>query len=87
MFNSNDFLPRSCEVSGVFIIFHKIILMYSEKQLVEFGNFLLSKERNSNFRRNEFKDTPTLSVKERRGMVHDSDLANWKVKSTSDTAN
>lgn len=43
---------------------------FTEKQLIDFGNYLLSKER---------KKLTVKSVHE----VHDADLANWKEKQTA----
>lgn len=49
---------------------------FEEKDLVSFGNYLLSDERKT-----IFKKHPTdLSLEERLSNVHDPDLANWKDK-------
>ena len=47
---------------------------YTEKQLISFGNYLLSKERADLFR--PIKNF--LSKKERMEVVHHSDVENWK---------
>lgn len=44
-----------------------IFEQYSEKDLVKFGNFVLSKERQEN-------------IESDKSVVYDSDLANWKYK-------
>lgn len=43
---------------------------FSEKDLVDFGNYLLSEER-----------AETIENKENINQVHDVDIANWKEKS------
>ena len=47
---------------------------YTEAELVSFGNYLLSKEREKMLKEN----TAALSYDERKRNVYDSDLANWK---------
>ena len=47
---------------------------YTEAELVSFGNYLLSKEREKMLKEN----TAALSYDERKRNVYDADLANWK---------
>jgi len=50
--------------------------MYEEKDLISFGSYLLSDERNK-----RILETPGLiPVEERKKLVHDADLKNWNIK-------
>ncbi|AWG26007.1 hypothetical protein FK004_12625 [Flavobacterium kingsejongi] len=50
--------------------------MFTTKQLVAFGNFLLSRERKRSFQDPSNKD----KVRKECNYVNDTDLANWKNK-------
>jgi hypothetical protein len=56
--------------------------MYTEKELVSFGNHLLSEERRKNCEISHEEAVEEglnpISVKEALSMVYDSDLENWK---------
>jgi len=49
---------------------------YTEKELIDFGNYLLSKERYNRFKYAEGHDRATL--KDRVGVVHHADVMNFK---------
>lgn len=51
---------------------------FTKKEMVSFGNYLLSKER-----KESFENHPELgseNLEERLSQVHDSDVANWFAK-------
>jgi len=50
---------------------------FTEKDLVDFGNYLRSKERKKLFKSHP---CPNGTLKERLSMVHDCDIANFKSK-------
>lgn len=55
--------------------------LYTESDLIEFGNFLLSDKRKSYF---EFKDTrKPAELEERLKVVHDSDIQNFLENNTN----
>lgn len=47
---------------------------YTEKELVAFGEYLLSKERAKSLKRTE----SSISYKERKRFVYDADITNFK---------
>jgi len=49
---------------------------FSEKDLVSFGEYLLSQKREDSLKSSELSNQPSLE--ERKRFVFDSDLANWK---------
>lgn len=52
--------------------------MYTEKQLVSFGNYLLSKEREDLIRNSDLHDSSILE--DRLRQVNHADIENWKEK-------
>ena len=51
--------------------------VYTKKDLVAFGNYVLSNERKESLKKGE----SSVPVKDRAKEVHDADFANWKKKS------
>ena len=54
---------------------NRIMAKYKKKDLISFGNYLLSKERKKRFKQYTH---PFLTVKERLLEVHHADIENWK---------
>lgn len=50
---------------------------YEEKDLVTFGEYLLSKKRNDLIASN-WKDGDSVSLAERQSQIYHADLENWK---------
>lgn len=51
---------------------------YTEKDLVKFGEYLLSEERENRIRQTVKEHPNSLPYKESKRNVYDADVANWK---------
>lgn len=56
------------------IVMAKDSIQFTEAQLVDFGNYLLSDKRNELLKSNTDAELP---LEERKKMVYDSDVSNW----------
>lgn len=52
--------------------------MYTEEQLISFGHYLLSEDRESSLRETNNVNPKALPYEERMRWVHDADMCNWK---------
>lgn len=52
-----------------------MVTYFNKKDLVSFGNYLLSDERKNRFKQNNESGVP---VEDRLKMVHHADIENWK---------
>lgn len=53
-------------------------VVYDEKDLVTFGKYLLSKEREDNLKQTSLDSSLALPYEERFREVFDADIQNWK---------
>lgn len=51
---------------------------YTEKDLIAFGLYLLSEDRESSLRETNNVNPKALPYEERKRWVHDADLRNWE---------
>lgn len=54
------------------------MVTYTEKEMVQFGTYLLSKERESNLKLANKVNPSIAKYNERKRFVHDADLKNFK---------
>lgn len=54
-----------------------MVTYYNKKDLVAFGNYLLSESREQILRNTGIDEPGSLPYDERKRDVHDADLANW----------
>lgn len=57
-----------------------MVTYFNKKDMVSFGNYLLSEQRRDLFA--SHPDFGEKNLKERLSYVHDSDIENWKIEAT-----
>lgn len=79
LYNSEEELLGIDEIYGV--IKRNVperLILFAEDDLVSFGHYLLSEERESRLRETNNVSPDALPYEDRFRFVHDSDVANWK---------